>query len=317
MELGSWKSEVGMRISSHLLIFPTSHLLSSDHVYAMSNLTNNPAVSVIIPTYNRGWILKEAIDSVLAQEFTDYELIVVDDGSTDDTRAILDSYGQNIIVLAHANEGVSAARNRGIAESRAQLVAFLDSDDLWLPQKLERQVEFFNSDPDALICQTEETWIRNGVRVNPKKRHQKLSGMIFEPSLSLCLVSPSAVMIRKTLFDAVGLFDECLPACEDYDLWLRVSCRYPVLLLDEPLIIKRGGHEDQLSKAVGLDKYRIQALKKLIGNGQLSDSQTKAAVQTLKEKCAIFAKGCRKRERTDEAKYYEELAGAYSMTEDR
>jgi glycosyltransferase involved in cell wall biosynthesis len=283
----------------------------------MSNLSKNPAVSVIIPTYNRGWILREAIDSVLAQDYRDYELIVVDDGSTDDTRQILGSYGRQIIVLQQPNQGVSAARNRGIAESRAQLVAFLDSDDLWLPQKLARQVAFFQSNPEALICQTEETWVRNGVRVNPKKRHQKHTGMIFEPSLALCLVSPSAVMIRKPLFDAVGLFDESLPACEDYDLWLRVSCRYPVFLLDESLIIKRGGHEDQLSKAAGLDKYRIRSLKKLIDSEKLTETQTRAAVRILKEKCAIFANGCRKRGRNGDAKYYEELAGRYAMTEDR
>ena len=225
----------------------------------MSKLSKKPTVSVIIPTYNRGWILKDAIDSVLAQNYPGYELIVVDDGSIDNTRAILDSYGRDIIVLQQPNQGVSAARNRGISESRADLIAFLDSDDLWLPQKLTRQLAFFRSQPDAFICQTEETWVRNGVRVNPKKRHAKLSGRIFEPSLALCLVSPSAVMIRKTLFDSVGLFDEDLPACEDYDLWLRVSCRYPVFLIDEPLLIKRGGHADQLSKAAGLDKYRIQA----------------------------------------------------------
>jgi glycosyltransferase involved in cell wall biosynthesis len=283
----------------------------------MPNLSNTPTVSVIIPTYNRAWILREAIDSVLSQEFTDYELIVVDDGSTDDTRAILDSYGQDIIVLPQANQGVSAARNRGIAESRAQLVAFLDSDDLWLQHKLSRQVAFFEFNPDALICQTEETWIRNGVRVNPKKRHQKLSGMIFEPSLDLCLVSPSAVMIRKTLFDAVGTFDESLPACEDYDLWLRVSCRYPVRLIDESLTIKHGGHADQLSKAAGLDKYRIESLRKLIESGQLSASQTQATTRTLKYKCAIFANGCRKRDRETEAKYYEALALKYQSTENR
>ena len=277
----------------------------------MTTRSKKPKVSVIIPTYNRGWILREAIDSVLAQDYTDYELIVVDDGSTDNTREILDSYGRDIIVLQQPNKGVSAARNRGIAESRAQLVALLDSDDIWLPQKLTRQVAFFKSNPDALICQTEETWVRNGVRVNPKKRHHKFSGMIFEPSLALCLVSPSAVMIRKTLFDTVGLFDESLPACEDYDLWLRVSCRYPVFLIDEPLIIKHGGHEDQLSKAAGLDKFRIQALTKIVKSGQLSESQTRAALQTLKEKCAIFANGCRKRGREDEAKYYEELAEMY------
>ena len=283
----------------------------------MTTRSKKPKVSVIIPTYNRGWILREAIDSVLAQDYTDYELIVVDDGSTDDTRKILDSYGRDIIVLQQPNKGVSAARNRGIAESRAQLVALLDSDDIWLPQKLTRQVAFFKSNPDALICQTEETWVRNGVRVNPKKRHHKFSGMIFEPSLALCLVSPSAVMIRKTLFDTVGLFDESLPACEDYDLWLRVSCRYPVFLIDEPLIIKHGGHQDQLSKAAGLDKYRIQALTIIVKSGQLSESQTRAAVQTLKEKCAIFANGCRKRGREDEAKYYEDLADVYQEADDR
>ena len=283
----------------------------------MPNLSKIPVVSVIIPTYNRGWILREAIDSVLAQDYSDFELIVVDDGSTDDTRAILGTYGRDIIVLQQPNQGVSAARNRGIAESRARLVAFLDSDDFWLPQKLTRQVAFFQSNPEALICQTEETWMRNGVRVNPKKRHQKPSGMIFEPSLALCLVSPSAVMIRKSLFDAVGLFDESLSACEDYDLWLRISCRYPVYLLDESLIIKRGGHQDQLSKAAGLDKYRIRSLKKLIDSAKLTETQTGAAVRTLQEKCAIFANGCRKRRRADEAKYYEALAGRYQMTEDR
>jgi hypothetical protein len=168
-----------------------------------------------------------------------------------------------------------------------------------------------------MICQTEEAWVRNGVRVNPKKRHHKLSGLIFEPSLALCLVSPSAVMIRKTLFDTVGLFDERLPACEDYDLWLRISCQYPVFLIDEPLIIKRGGHQDQLSKAAGLDKYRIQALTKIVKSGQLSESQTRAAVKTLKEKCAIFANGCRKRGRNGEASYYEELSEDYRLAENR
>ena len=276
-----------------------------------------PIVSVIIPTYNRGWILKEAIDSVLAQDFKDYELIVVDDGSSDNTSEVLDTYGQNIIVLGQANKGVSAARNRGIAEAGGQLVAFLDSDDLWLPRKLSRQVDFFNLNPDAVINQTEEIWIRNDVRVNPKNRHRKPSGMIFERSLGLCLVSPSAVMIRKTLLDVVGLFDENLPACEDYDLWLRISCRYPVHLIDTPLIIKRGGHEDQLSKAAGLDRFRIQSLGKIIESGRLTESQYRAAVDNLLDKCAIYAGGCRKRGREAEAKSYEALADRYRKVEDR
>ena len=277
----------------------------------MNKIGRKPQVTVIIPTYNRGWILKEAIDSVLTQDYKNFELIVVDDGSTDNTSEILASYGNDIRVLFQENKGVSAARNRGIAEASGQFIAFIDSDDLWLPQKLSTQVEFFNQTPDALICQTEEVWIRKGKRVNPKMRHKKPSGMIFEPSLELCLVSPSAVMIRRVLFDRVGEFDVTLPACEDYDLWLRISCRFPVHLIDTPLIIKRGGHNDQLSSMKGLDKFRIKAIEKIINSGRLSEDQYRAAVKALKEKCKIYADGCRKRGREEEAQYYEALSGKY------
>jgi glycosyltransferase involved in cell wall biosynthesis len=277
----------------------------------MNKIAINPQVSVIIPTYNRGWIIKEAIDSVLAQDYTKFELIVVDDGSTDHTSDVLDSYGKDIKVISQKNKGVSAARNRGIAEASGKFIAFLDSDDLWLSQKLSVQIEFFNQTPDALICQTEEVWIRNGLRVNPKKRHKKPSGMIFKPSLELCLVSPSAVMIQRSLFDRVGKFDETLPACEDYDLWLRISCRVPVHLIDEPLIIKRGGHDDQLSSRAGLDRFRIKAIEKIIKSGLLSDYQQRAAVKTLKKKCDIYAAGCRKRGREEEALYYTSLSKKY------
>lgn len=274
----------------------------------MEKPINNPLVSVIIPTYNRGWIVKESIDSVLAQDFNDFELIVVDDGSTDNTSEILNSYRQDINVICQGNRGVSAARNAGIAKASGRFIAFLDSDDLWLPDKLSLQVDFFNSNPSALICQTEEIWIRNNVRINPKIKHKKPSGMIFEPSLALCLVSPSAVMIKRSLFEEVGLFDETLPACEDYDLWLRISCRHPVHLINTPLIIKRGGHDDQLSASSGLDKYRIRAIQKIIESDLLSASQFKAAIKTLQEKCAIYSAGCRKRGRIEEANYYLNLA---------
>ena len=277
----------------------------------MNKIKRKPQLTVIIPTYNRGWILKEAIDSVLTQDYKDFELIVVDDGSTDNTSEILASYGNDIKVLFQENKGVSAARNRGIAEASGQFIAFIDSDDLWLPQKLSTQVEFFNQTPDALICQTEEVWIRKGKRVNPKMRHKKPSGMIFEPSLELCLVSPSAVMIRRVLFDRVGAFDVTLPACEDYDLWLRISCRFPVHLIDTPLIIKRGGHNDQLSSMKGLDKFRIKAIEKIINSGRLSEDQYRAAAKALKEKCKIYADGCRKRGREEEVRYYEALSGKY------
>ncbi len=273
----------------------------------------NPLVSVIIPTYNRGWILKEAIDSVLAQNFTDFELLVVNDGSTDNTQDILNSHKKDIIVLQQNNKGVSAARNMGIASSSGRFIAFLDSDDLWLPKKLSIQVDFFNANPDALICQTEEIWVRNGIRVNHGKRHKKLSGNIFKPSLSLCLVSPSAVMIKRSLFETTGMFDETLPACEDYDLWLRISCNYPVYLIDIPLIIKKGGHHDQLSKSSGLDKYRIQSLKKIIESNSLTEEQKTAAIKAMQKKCTIYANGCIKRDRKEKALYYNNLAESYPL----
>ncbi len=277
----------------------------------MQNKAISPVVSVIIPTFNRGWVLKEAIDSVLLQEFKDFELIVVDDGSTDNTEYILDSFKEKIIVLRQGNRGVSSARNAGIAKASGEFIAFLDSDDLWLPKKLSVQVDFFRANPDALICQTEETWVRKGVKVNPKKRHKKPSGMIFEPSLALCLVSPSAVMMKRIFFDDIGLFDEKLPACEDYDLWLRTSCKHPVFLIDTPMIVKRGGHEDQLSKQPGLDKFRIQSLVKLLESNTLSVEQKIPALRMLKEKCTVYANGCKKRGRLDEAEYYENISSKY------
>ena len=270
-----------------------------------------PTVSVIVPTFNRGWILKKAIDSVCAQRFTDFELIVVDDGSSDETPDLLRVYGDRIRAVRQANRGVSAARNAGIRQARGELIALLDSDDTWLPGKLAAQVAFFDALPKARICQTEEIWMRNGVRVNPGRRHRKPSGMIFERSLALCLVSPSAVMMRRSLFDEVGGFDESLPACEDYDLWLRIAWKYPIHLIDRPLIVKRGGHADQLSRMPGLDKYRIRSICRLLESGCLSSGQREAATAVLKNKCTIYAQGCRKRGKTEQARFYRNLPEQY------
>jgi len=275
-----------------------------------------PLVSIVIPCYNRAWILKEAIESVLSQKFHDFELIVVDDGSTDETHELLKSYDQ-IRTIRQEHRGVSAARNAGIVHANGELIAFLDSDDIWLPEKLSAQVAFYEKHPAALICQTEEIWLRNGTRANPKNRHKKRSGMIFEDSLELCLISPSAVMMRRSLFDEVGLYDESMPACEDYDLWLRTTCRFPVYLIATPLVIKRGGHEDQLSRSPGLDRFRIYALHKILESppkGGLSETQYAAAIDVLSKKCAIYAAGCSKRGRTDEANYYLELKKRFKLS---
>mgnify|MGYP003851380213 CR=1 FL=1 len=279
----------------------------------MNPSAQNLRVTVVIPTHNRAWCLAEAIDAVLAQTYRDYELIIVDDGSTDETASILTGYGDKIRRLHQANRGVSAARNHGVRKAHGELIAFLDSDDLWQPEKLARQVAFFDRHPEAMICQTEEIWIRRGVRVNPKHRHRKPSGWIFEPSLALCLVSPSAVMMRRDLLEQMGGFDETLPACEDYDLWLRVSLRHPIHLIKDPLVIKRGGHADQLSGAAGLDRFRIQSLDKILARENLTPSQRQAAAATLREKCRIYAAGCRKRGKTAEAARYDALGAKYGL----
>jgi glycosyltransferase involved in cell wall biosynthesis len=246
------------------------------------------------------------VASVLFQTPVDCDIIVVDDGSTDRTRAVLNQFEGKIRVISHPkNRGVSAARNSGIMASDSPLVAFLDSDDYWLPQKLSTQRRFMEIHPEVRICQTEEIWIRNGRYANPRKKHLKPSGWIFEPSLKLCLVSPSAVMIRRPLLEEVGFFDESLPACEDYDLWLRILCRYPIPLIGEKLVIKEGGHVDQLSARFrGMDRFRIRSLIKLLNSEPLAPAQRDAVRKELVLKGRIYGNGCIKRGRIKEGAYY-------------
>ena len=270
-------------------------------------------VSVIIPTYNRSGFVHEAIESVLFQEYTDCELIIVDDGSSDETKDVLKRYADRVTYIYQDNKGVSSARNKGVETASGEYIAFLDSDDIWLPKKLSHQMDFFSHNPDALICHTEEIWIRRGVRVNPMKKHKKYSGMIFEKVLPLCIISPSSVMMKRDLFfNRIGFFDETLPACEDYDMWLRIAAEYPIYLIETPLIIKRGGHEDQLSqKYMGLDRFRIKALMKILDSGILAPEQYEAALRELKRKCDIFGNGCFRRGKQKEGEEYFRIPGKY------
>lgn len=266
-----------------------------------------PRVSVVIPAFNRWRLLAEAIDSVLAQSYRDFELIVVDDGSTDATASELAKLASRLQFFVTERRGVSAARNLGVSQSRGHYIAFLDSDDLWLNRKLERQTRFMDEHPEFHICQTDEIWIRNGVRVNPSAVHQKPSGDIFSRSLKLCLVSPSAVMMTKALFERTGGFDEAFPVCEDYDLWLRISAQHQVPLIPDRLTIKRGGHADQLSRSIwGMDRYRILALQKIL-RSNLSRSQEAAVLKMLRHKVTIVAAGARKRGREQEAQNLEAI----------
>jgi glycosyltransferase involved in cell wall biosynthesis len=265
-------------------------------------------VSVVIPTFNRAHLLGEAVASALAQEDVAPEVIVVDDGSTDYTISVLASFGSAIRAIRQPHGGVSAARNTGIRTAVGEWLAFLDSDDLWHPRKLRVQLDFLHERPGLKICQTEESWIRNGSKLNPKKYHRKPHGYCFSQLLERCLISPSAVVIHRDVLEEVGLFDESLPACEDYDLWLRIGCRYPIGLIEESLTIKRGGHPDQLSNIIPcLDRYRILALARLLQTEPLSPNQQEQVLRTMRSKCRIYSEGCRKRGRREEAETFQEL----------
>ena len=272
----------------------------------------NPTVSVIIPTYNRWPMVGAAVGAVLAQSYRDFELIVVDDGSTDGTSTELAKFDAQVRYFQQDRSGVSAARNLGVRQSHGRLIAFLDSDDLWRPDKLKIQARFMESSPEVQICQTDELWIRNGVRVNPKTKHGKPSGDIFERSLDLCLVSPSAVMMTRELFDRSGGFDESLPVCEDYDLWLRIARDCPVPLIEQPLVVKHGGHADQLSHSMwGMDRYRVITLQKLLRSG-IPGERRAAVLRVLRNKVAVLAQGARKRGKAADAEQYQSMLSEFA-----
>lgn len=272
-----------------------------------------PLVSVIIPTYNRAHLVQRAIRSVLRQSYSDYEIIVVDDGSTDSTREIVQEAFPEIAIVSQSRTGVSAARNTGIRHSRGELLAFLDSDDEWLPEKLSRQVNLYGCKGTEFICHTDEIWMRNGETVSQKGIHRKQGGKFFERALERCLISPSSVMISRDLLDKVGRFDPELPAAEDYDLWLRITAFHCVDFVPEKLVIKHGGSGDQLSMTTpAIDIFRIRAITKILANRDLPPEYRGAAIKELDRKCRIVALGCSKRGKEHEADTYLELARSYT-----
>jgi len=274
----------------------------------MSRVLHQSMISVIIPTFNRASFLSEAIRSVLDQDYfvrngpSSFELLVIDDGSTDNTRDVVRSFGKTVKYHFQPNSGISATRNKGLDLAEGDYVAFLDSDDLWEKEKIGVQLSFMKAFPEAKVCYTEETWIRRGVFVNPRKKHRKYSGWIFDKVLPLCLLSLSSAIFRREVFDKVGRFDEELPVCEDYDLGIRIAAKYPVCLLPKTLIVKRGGHADQLSRKYwGMDRFRIKALEKAL-HLDLTPQQERLVRQELVKKYHILAKGYEKRNKTAEAR---------------
>ena len=249
-------------------------------------------ISVVIPSYNRGHTLARALQSVYAQTSSVDEVILVDDGSTDGSSEMVNHRFPEVNILRQSNLGVSAARNRGIAAARFEWIALLDSDDSWLPQKIEQIRAAGQQQPEFVLYHSDEIWVRRGVRVNPRKKHRKSGGWIFENCLPLCAISPSASVIRKSTLHSLGMFDENLPACEDYDLWLRLCHQYPVYYIDQPLITKYGGHDDQLSQQFpAMDRFRIHALHRLLKSGTLRAEYHRAAEAVMLKKLDILING--------------------------
>jgi glycosyltransferase involved in cell wall biosynthesis len=279
---------------------------------AMKRQTGRSTVSAVIPTHNRSAALRRALDSVFAQTRPADEVVVVDDGSLDDTPAWIPRDFPDVTYIRQDNAGVSAARNRGVASCRSEWIAFLDSDDEWRPKKLELQIEALAANPGYPVCHTNEIWIRDGRRVNEGRRHAKSGGWIFQMCLSLCVISPSSAVIRRSLLCELGGFDETLPVCEDYDLWLRICARHPVLFLEEPLTVKYGGHADQLSRRFwGMDRFRIRAIDKILSENILCPGDRAAAVAVLLEKTGVYLEGARKRGKVGEVREYDAIRKRY------
>lgn len=275
-------------------------------------MSTSPLVSVVIPTHNRASVVTRAVCSVLSQTYKNLEIIVIDDGSNDETVKVLSIFS-DLRILTQENKGVSAARNTGIANSSGELIAFLDSDDEWLPEKIEKQVSLYDSKNKHFICHTNEIWMRNGKAVNQKKIHQKQGGYFFDRAVERCLISPSAVILSRKLLDNVGRFDEEFEAAEDYDLWLRITSRYEVDFIDEPLIIKHAGEPNQLSFTIpAIDRFRVKALEKIVGLDKLRQEYRSVALKALINKSDILSKGYEKRGNLEKARLYSELAKKYS-----
>ncbi len=276
-------------------------------------------ISVVIPTFNRRNLLKRAIHSVIKQTIEPREIIVIDNGSTDQTYQMVSSLFPDINYFTEKKRGVSAARNKGIIESKSKWIAFLDSDDTWEPKKLEKQLEFslLNQNKYRLI-HTDEIWYRNNKFLNQLNKHKKSGGDIFKNSLKLCCISPSSAFVNKQVFYDYGLFDENLEVCEDYDMWIRITSKEEVGFLDSPLVLKYGGHSDQLSKKFwGMDRFRIEALEKNLKNKCFTKIQKKIVLDILIEKLTIVSNGAQKRGNNDTFKKYSDKLQYWSIELDK
>ena len=280
-----------------------------------SNVLNDADISVVIPSHNRCELLKRAISSVLNQTIKPREIIIIDNGSTDNTHGMISSLFPKITYIYEKTKGVSIARNIGIKNCYSTWIAFLDSDDAWEPQKLEKQFFYTNNNNKKYrLIHTNEIWYKNNKFQNQLKKHQKSGGDIFQKSLELCCISPSSAFIKKEVFDDYGFFDESLEVCEDYDMWIRITAKEEVGFLDNSLVIKYGGHNDQLSKKYwGMDRFRIKSLEKNLKNNWFTSEQQKSVLDILIKKLSILSNGAKKRNNQEIYRKYKDKLNYWSL----
>ncbi len=254
--------------------------------------------SLIIPTFNREKHIENTLLSVLNQTQKVDEIIIVDDGSTDNTKQIIEKY--DVRYITQENQGVSSARNIGIKEAQYEWLCFLDSDDIWEQDKIEKQIAFHKQNPHILFSHTDELWRFNDKIIKQKKHQLKPSGFCFKQNLPNTLIGASTVMCHKDIFDDIGLFDEEMAACEDYDLWLRILEKYELGLINEKLIQKIAGHSGQLSFETPLmDSYRVKALLKHLQTPYKEDIK-----HEIIKRCDILIKGAIKHQNEELKTHY-------------
>ncbi len=221
----------------------------------------HPTVSIVIPTYNRENIICKAIDSALSQTFKNLEIIIIDDGSTDRTKTVLEKYGARLHYFYQENRGISGARNTGINRCSGDYVAFLDSDDYWLPEKLEKQIALFQKHPEYGMVACQCASIGPDGEFRQKNRPGK-SGSVLLDLFKKNFIRTSSAVIKKDCFLKAGLFDETLKECEEYDLWLRIAACCDVGFINEPLAVYTDNPKGASTDSLRGRLYRLQVLEK-------------------------------------------------------
>ena len=233
-------------------------------------VTNNlPLVSIVLPTYNCAAFLPHSIGSILAQIYNSYEIIVVDDGSTDNTKEVLYPFMQRIkYILLEQNKGLPTARNIGILSAQGKYIAFIDADDLWLPEKLQTDIEYFETHPEVSMVYSKHLNIdQNGRMLDEASQKRLPSGNIFTQLFSeQNFIITSSVVVRKEIFETTGLFYEQLSNCQDWDMWLRIAFYFKVGGINTPLVKYRHNPHSLSKNRNNVLKYQKMVIDKIYSN---------------------------------------------------